>query len=223
MVRLVQIIVFIFFLRTTDVQGEEEERRGEEQLFPASEAAENRLHQGKKKGNPLKIPPLPLVLTLHLSIPPISICTHRHTDTQTHTHTHTYTHTICFYQHTLTSRALMPAEVQEWVGSGSWGHHRVSNHRWGGQDSDPWVCISVCMWVCGCVCVWLCVCVCVCLIRGSISPTSFRIYSLSLHCFLYPSLYRKTILLHTHTYTHTHIYISAVKNNALTQLIQFQV
>jgi len=95
MVRLGEIIL-IHFPRLTDAAGlrgakrRKEREEGEEHVLPASEAAENRLHQGEKI-NLLKIPPLPLVLTLHLSSPYCSLFLLL-----------AHTHTICFYQHTLT-------------------------------------------------------------------------------------------------------------------------
>lgn len=102
--RLGQIIV-ICFLRTTDAGGwrgetrikEEEKKKERNTSFQPPKLQRTDCSKGKKI-NLLKIPPHPLFLTLHLSIPPIR--------------THTHTHTICFYQHTL-ARALKPAELRK--------------------------------------------------------------------------------------------------------------
>lgn len=143
--RLGQIIV-ICFLITTDAGGwrgetrikEEEKKKERNTSFQPPKLQRTDCSKGEKI-NLLKIPPHPLFLTLHVSIPPI----------RTHTHTHTH-HLFLSAYISSSTQASWTQEVQEWEESGSWGHSRVSNRWWGGLDMDAWDC--ACVWVCACVC-----------------------------------------------------------------------
>lgn len=173
--RLGQIIV-ICFLRTTDAGGwrgetrikEEGEKKGEEHILPASEAAENRLQQGEKNKSAKN------TTSSSISHPPSLHPSYQ----DAHTHTH---HLFLSAYISLSTQASWTQEVQEWEESGSWGHSRVSNRRWGGLDMDAW----------DCVCVRVRVCLYV--ICGSISPTILRIHSLYLHSLLLSALHRCTL------------------------------
>lgn len=171
MVRLGQIIV-VCFLRPTDTRGWGVEKRrkwrrkeGEEQVLVASDAAENRLQQGEEeKTNQLKIPPLPLVLTLHLSVPPIS------------------THT----PFVLSAYINMTSTRASWTRRGSSG----VGGEWGVRSQH---CVQSSMRRAGGLSLRVCVCVCnpwlnLTYYFKNLLPLS------SLRCSLYSSLRRETLL-----------------------------
>lgn len=154
-------------------------RRGEEQLLPASEAAENRLHRVKKKEFAKNT-------TSSSSSHPPSLHPF-------HQHTHTHHLFLSAYINITSTHASWTQGGSSGVG-GEWVVRSPQSVQSSMRRARHWR---------------LSLHVCVCVIRGSISPTILRIYSLTLHPLLLSSsvfTLRNYTAAPSHTHTLTYVY-----------------